>query len=197
MTLRGAATPEAPPFVADVAALAASYPERTLNAEIKDVAGCASIGALAAQLRREVGHGNWFMTSASDANLRCARQADADGYLGLIVLDPRHATALGDNRVTRALAARARAPRLDRAWLERVRGQIGAPVGVHVDARTLDDNPALLGDAAALRVPVFVYAVGGDAALAEALRRARARGGYWPSGVIVDGDAGAFCARLR
>ncbi|WP_296943825.1 glycerophosphodiester phosphodiesterase [uncultured Massilia sp.] len=196
MKLRGVATSEAPPFVSQVADLAARHPGQALNAEIKAVAGCADIGALAAELRGGVGHGNWFMTSVSDANLRCARQADPEGYLGLIVLDPRNAEALGSNRLTRALSSRARAPRLDAAWLARVRDEIGAPVGVHVDARTLDDNPALLTDAAAARVPVFVYAVAGDAALATSVRRARMRTGYWPSGVVVDGAAAAFCARL-
>jgi glycerophosphoryl diester phosphodiesterase len=197
MKLRGVVTREAPPFVADVTELAADYPDRTLNAEIKAAANCADIGALTTQMRRGIGHGNWFMTSVSDANLRCARQADREGYLGLIVLDPRNAEALGSNRFTRMVAGRARAPRLDKAWLDRVLDQIGAPVGVHVDARTLDDNPALLADAAALRIPVFVYAVAGDAALASSVQRARARTGYWPSGVIVDGGADSFCARVK
>jgi len=197
MTLRGAATNEAPPFVGDLASLAATYPQATLNAEIKTVAACQDVGALVQQLRGEVGHGNWFLTSPVEANLRCARQADREGYLGMIVLDPRNAQALGNSRATRFIAQRAQAPRLDRNWLNGLQGRVGAPVGVHVDARTLDANGRLLADAAALAMPVFVYAVEGDSALAASLQRARRTSGMWPSGAIVDGSAEAFCAKLR
>jgi len=197
MRLRGTVTADAPPFVADVARLASAYPGQALNAEIKTLASCRDIAAVAAQLRAEVGHGNWFMTSVAEANLRCARQADRDGYLGLIVLDPRNAEALGENRYTRAFAQRAQAPRLDRAWLARMQAQIGMPMGVHVDARTLDANTQLLADAAAMRMPVYVYAVAGDAALAASLKGARQRTGLWPTGAIIDGAAQGFCARLR
>lgn len=197
MKLRGAATDEAPPFLADVAALASQTPAKTLNAEIKEVAACGQVQALVGQLRRDMRHGNWFLTSGLAANLRCARQADSAGYLGLIVFDGRNAEAAGANRLTRLVAKNARAPRLDQAWLARVQRDIGMPVGVHVDARSLDDNPALLSDAAMMKMPVFVYAVDGDASLAAALRRARQSSGRWPSGVIVDAGADAFCARLQ
>lgn len=197
MKLRGTATGEAPPFVADATALASGFPTRTLNAEIKAIAACTEVNQLTAQMAREIGHGNWFITSAIEVNLRCARQTDHDGYLGLIVLDPRNAEAAGSNGITRAIARRAQAPRLDRGWLARLKQSVGMPVGVHVDARTLDDNAALLADAAALDMPVFVYAVDGDTALASAVKRARQRTGYWPTGVIVDGGADSFCARIK
>jgi len=197
MTLRGALTGEAPPFASDLASLAANYPQGTLNAEIKTVASCQDVGALVRQFQGEVGHGNWFLTSPVEANLRCARQADREGYLGLIVFDPRHAQALGNSRATRFIASRAQAPRLDRNWLNGMQGRVGAPVGVHVDARTLDANGKLLMDAAALAMPVFVYAVDGDSALASSLQRARRATGMWPSGAIIDGTAEAFCAKLR
>ena len=197
MYLRGVATGEAPPFASDLAQLASGYPQGTLNAEIKTVAACQDVGALVQQLRGEVAHGNWFLTSPVEANLRCARQADSEGYLGLIVLDPRNAQALGNSRATRFIATRAQAPRLDRNWLNGLQARVGAPVGVHVDARTLDANGKLLADAAALSMPVFVYAVDGDAALASALQKARRATGMWPSGAIIDGNAEAFCAKLR
>lgn len=197
MTLRGAATGEAPPFASDLAQLASGYPQGTLNAEIKTVAACQDVGALVQQLRGEVGHGNWFLTSPVEGNLRCARQADREGYLGLIVLDPRNAQALGNTRATRFVASHAQAPRLDRNWLGNLQGRVGAPVGVHVDARTLEANRNLLTDAAALAMPVFVYAVEGDSALASALQKARRATGMWPSGAIIDGGAEAFCAKLR
>ncbi|SEO17117.1 glycerophosphoryl diester phosphodiesterase [Duganella sp. CF517] len=197
MKLRGNTTGEPPPFVSDVTALASGYPQRALNAEIKEVAPCAQVQALVRQFQQEMAHGNWFMTSGLVGNLRCARQADAAGYLGLLVFDGRNAEAAGANGVTRYIASRARAPRLDQAWLATVKRDVGMPVGVHVDARSLDANPALLSDAAMMKMPVFVYAVEGDAALAAALKRARQRDGRWPSGVIVDESAPAFCARLQ
>jgi glycerophosphoryl diester phosphodiesterase len=194
MKLRGQVSAESPPFVGDLLKLSGEFPARTLNAEIKDVLhGCAPVQALVAQFRRDMQHGNWFMTSGIPANLRCARAADRDGYLGLIVFDARNAEALGNNRATRFISAKARAPKLDQAWLARVQSDIGMPVGVHVDGRTLDANPMLLSDAGMMKMPVFVYAVDGDASLAAALRRAHERTARWPSGVIIDGNAEQFC----
>jgi len=197
MKHRGVTTAETPPFVADLADLATPFPAKTLNAEIKDlVPSCAPIEALVQQLRAGVKHGNWFLTSAVPNNLICARRADPQGYLGLIVFDARNAQAFGANRVSRFIANNARAPRLDKPWLQRVQQQIGMPVGVHVDARSLDANPALLADAASLNMPVFVYAVDGDSALAASLLRAQKRSHRWPSGVILDGSGEAFCGML-
>lgn len=194
MKSQGQAVAETPPFVSDLLALAGTYPDKTLNAEIKDILlNCAPVQALVAQFRRDMRHGNWFMTSGVPGNLRCARQADREGYLGLIVFDARNAEAAGSNRVTRLIASRARAPKLDQAWLLRVQNEIGMPVGVHVDARTLDANPTLLSDAGMMKMPVFVYAVEGDGSLAASLRRAHERTARWPSGVVIDGDAGQFC----
>jgi len=196
LKLRGVLTEVAPPFASDLAALAAQFPQLALNAEIKDVPSCRNVQQLVAQLRQGMGHGNWFLTSGLRDTLRCARQADPEGYLGLLVFDPRHAAAAGTNALTRGIARKASAPRLDQAWLAGVRQQVGMPVGVHVDARSLSDNPTLLQDAAALQMPVFVYSVEGDKELADTLRRIQQRSGYWPSGVIVDEGAQQFCARL-
>ena len=54
-----------------------------------------------------------------------------------------------------------------------------------------------LMDAASLSMPVFVYAVDGDSALAASLLRARQRSHRWPSGVILDGNPEAFCAMMK
>lgn len=197
MKQRGVVGSEAPPFLSDVTALASRHPEQALNAEIKDVTSCNDVQALVGQFAQSMEHGNWFLTSGVIGNLRCARQVDKRGYLGLIVFDPRNAQAAGANAATAFIARNARAPRLDAAWLSSVRQQIGMPVGVHVDARSLESNPALLADAAHANMPVFVYAVDGDAALASALKRARQRSGYWPTGVIVDDSAQSFCARVQ
>ena len=199
MKQHGVVTPETPPFVSDIADLATAFPGKTLNAEIKDVVpSCAPIGALVAQLRTGIKHGNWFLTSGVPNNLACARRADPQGYLGLLVFDARHAqAAAGANRVSRFIAKNARAAKLDKPWLQRVQKQIGMPVGVHVDARSLDANPALLADAASLNMPVFVYAVDGDSALAASLLRAQQRSHRLPSGVILDGNPETFCSMMR
>lgn len=194
MQNNGQPVAEAPPFVSDLITLAGGFTGKTLNAEIKDVLpNCAPVQALVAQFRREMKHGNWFMTSGVPGNLKCARQADRDGYLGLIVFDARNAEAAGNNKLTRYVARHARAPKLDQAWLMRVQNEIGMPVGVHVDARSLDANATLLSDAGMMKMPVFVYAVDGDAALAASVRRAHDRTARWPSGVVIDGDADQFC----
>jgi len=194
MKFNGQATSEPPPFVSDLLGLASGFSGKILNAEIKDAApGCSAVQALVGQFRREMKHGNWFMTSALPGNLRCARQADREGYLGLIVFDARNAEAAGSNKVSQYVARHARAPRLDQAWLLRVQNEIGMPVGVHVDARSLDANPMLLSDAGMMKMPVFVYAVEGDAALASSVRRAHERSGRWPSGVVIDGEPERFC----
>lgn len=184
----------APPFMDDLLRVAAARPDKTLNAELKVIyRQCEPVTQLIAGMRRALGHGNWMITSAFPDALRCVRQSDRQGYLGLIVFDPRHADSINAGALGQYLAKRAAAPKLDRAWLNKLVATVGAPVGVHVDASTLAANPGLLANAAQSAVPVFVYAVGGDAALAQQLRAARKREGYWPSGVIIDGDAQAFC----
>ena len=198
MKNRGVLTPETPPFVSDIADLATAFPAKTLNAEIKDVLpSCAPINTLVAQLRGGIKHGNWFLTSGVPNNLACARRADPQGYLGLLVFDARNAQAAGANRVSRYIAKNARPPKLDKPWLQRVQQQIGMPVGVHVDARSLDANPNLLADAAGMNMPVFVYAVDGDSALAASLLRAQQRSHRLPSGVILDGNPETFCAMMK
>ncbi|WP_353193434.1 glycerophosphodiester phosphodiesterase family protein [Pandoraea pnomenusa] len=197
MTLNGRPTAEAPPFLSDALAIASRYPGKTLNAEIKEVVGnCAPIQGLVAQMRQGISHGNWFLTSGLLQNLRCARTADAQGYMGLIVFDGRNAEAAASNRWTKMIAKHAKAPVLDRNWMNRLVAELGLPAGIHVDARTMDANPALLADATASRLAVFAYAVQGDAALADAIGRAHARTGKLPSGAVIDGDADAFCRRV-
>ncbi|NMV37308.1 glycerophosphodiester phosphodiesterase [Ralstonia insidiosa] len=195
MTLHGGATNEAPPFLADAAAIAAAYPGKTFNAEIKEVVGnCQPVQALVAQLHQAIPHGNWFLTSGLRTPLRCARGADRQGYLGLIVFDGRNAEAAASNRWTRLVAQHASSPRLTRAWMLDLAAELGKPAGIHVDAKTMDANPTLLDDAAATGLAVFAYAVDGDAALASAIGRAHARTNRLPSGAIIDGRAEHFCA---
>jgi glycerophosphoryl diester phosphodiesterase len=198
MTLHGRATDEAPPFLADAAAIAAAHPDKTFNAEIKQVVGnCQPVQALVAQLQQAIQHGNWFLTSGLRTPLRCARGADRQGYLGLIVFDGRNAEAAASNRWTHLIAQHASSPRLTRAWMLDLVAELDKPAGVHVDAKTMDANPTLLDDAAATGLSVFAYAVDGDAALANAIGRAHARTNRLPSGAIIDGRADLFCAQVR
>ncbi|MGH8818477.1 MAG: glycerophosphodiester phosphodiesterase [Achromobacter pestifer] len=183
-----------PPFLDDALRVAAAQPAKTFNAELKVVyRDCEPVRKLVLDMKRALPHGNWMMTSAFPEALRCVRQSDPQGYLGLIVFDPRNAQAAGANPLSRYVSQRASAPVLNRQWLANLTAKVGAPVGVHVDATTLAANPQLLSDAARQSVRVFVYAVDGDAALAQQLRAAKQREGYLPSGVIIDGDAQAFC----
>ncbi|MEN4922642.1 glycerophosphodiester phosphodiesterase [Achromobacter spanius] len=197
LTGPGGGTP--PPFLDDALRVAAAQPAKTFNAELKVVyRDCAPVSKLVAGMTAALPHGNWMITSAFADALRCVRGTDRQGYLGLIVFDPRHAESLGGNPLGgtplgKYVSQRATAPKLTRQWLADLAAKVGAPVGVHVDALTLAANPRLLRDAAAQSVRVFVYAVGGDAALAQQLRATKQREGYLPSGVIIDGDAQAFC----
>ena len=198
MKLHASTTAETPPFVSDIADLASAFPHKTLNGEIQEAAAtCAPVAALVTQLRAGIKHGNWFLTSSAAGNLACARAADPHGYLGLVVLAARPVPPADARPVSRLGARHARPPRLDKAWLQRLQAQVGMPVGVHLDARSLDANPRLLTDAATLNMPVFVQAADGDSALAAALLRAQQRSQRWPSGVVIDGSADAFCAMLE
>lgn len=187
----------APPFLDEALRVAAAQPAKTFNAELKVIyRDCAPVSKLVTGMKAALPHGNWMITSAFPEALRCVRGADRQGYLGLIVFDPRHADSLGASPLSKYVSQRATAPKLTRQWLSNLATTVGAPVGVHVDALTLAANPQLLRDAAAQSVRVFVYAVGGDAALAQQLRATKQREGYLPSGVIIDGDAQAFCRAI-
>ncbi|WP_438857956.1 glycerophosphodiester phosphodiesterase [Achromobacter spanius] len=195
--LAGQGGGQPPPFLDDALQVAATQPAKTFNAELKVVyRDCAPVGKLVANLQQALPHGNWMITSAFPEALRCVRGTDPQGYLGLIVFDPRHAESISANPLGKYVSQRVTAPKLTRPWLANLAATVGAPVGVHVDAMTLAANPQLLRDAAAQSVRVFVYAVGGDAALAQQLRATRQREGYLPSGVIIDGDAQAFCKAM-
>jgi len=184
----------APPFLDDAMREAASRPDKTFNAELKIVyQSCEPVRKLVADMKQTLGHGNWMVTSGFPEALRCVRNADPAGYLGLIVFDPRNAEAAGANVFTQQVAKRGRAPVLSQQWLKNLVDIVGAPVGVHLDALTLAANPDLLQNAAALSIPVFVYSVAGDDRLARQLRSSNEASGYMPSGVIIDGDPEKFC----
>lgn len=193
----GKITDEAPALLEDVLTLAAAQPGKAFNAEIKQTTrSCAPIEHLARQMNKRVPHGNWFFTSVFIEVLECARKTDMNGYLGVVVLDPRNAEAATKNRYAKRFANAATAPTLDYEWLKRTQDKIGAPVGVHVATNTLTANPSLLPEAAALRMPIFTYAVDGDGKHADVLAFVAKKTGLLPSGAIIDGNPSAFCADL-
>lgn len=191
-------TGEAAPFLAGAMREAAGHADKTFNAELKVIyASCEPVRQLVGDMKQAIGHGNWMLTSAFPEALSCIRIADPDGYLGLIVLDPRHAEAAGVNPVSSYVARRGRAPVLSAQWLDQLIDRVGMPVGVHLDALTLAANPSLLAEAAKRAVPVFVYAVQGDTALVRHLQAENRRSGYLPSGVVIDGAPDEFCRALE
>ncbi len=189
---------ESAPFLAGAMREAARHVDKTFNAELKVVyTSCEPVRQLVDDMKQAIGHGNWMLTSVFPEALSCIRISDPEGYLGLIVLDPRHAEAAGANPVSSYVARRGRSPMLSVQWLEQLVDRVGAPVGVHLDALTLAANPSLLADAAQRAVPVFVYAVQGDAMLVRQLQAEHRRSGYLPSGVVIDGDPESFCQTLE
>ncbi len=192
---KGNVTKEAAPFLRDVLAKADEYPEKIINAEIKQASwGCELANSAVAEFNKARPNGNWFLTSIERNHLRCARQVDPEGYLGLIVLD-QQALARQDPRTARQ-ADKLATPRIDRAWLQGLVREVSLPVGIHIDTNTLDANMTLLKDAKDLGIAVFTYNLIGDREHLRDLRATRQRTGMWPSGAIIDGATNNFCIEL-
>lgn len=192
---KGNVTKEVAPFLNEVLAKAAEYPEKIINAEIKQASwGCELANSAVAVFNNARPNGNWFLTSIERGHLRCARQVDPQGYLGLIVLD-KQALARQDSRMARQ-ADKLAPPKIDRAWLQGLLREVSLPVGIHIDTNTLDANTNLLKDAKELGIAVFTYNLIGDREHLRDLRVTRQRTGMWPSGAIIDGSSVAFCGEL-
>lgn len=185
---------EPAPFLDELLAQLPESGDKVLNVEIKQLAGASCDGAqqALAALQRGWPGGNWFVTAIDRQQLRCVRRADAQAYVGQVVLDPRALARRAGTRVAGRLAPTV----IDAAWLRRLQQEVGAPVGVHVDIHTLDSSPTLLADAQALGMPVFTYHLGPDRDHAQALRAQALRAGLLPSGAIIDGAPGPFCTWL-
>lgn len=192
---QGRVTSEPAPFLADTLQSLTPFEGKVVNAEIKQgFKNCEASQQAVAAMNQGRPSGQWFLTSVERRHLQCARQADPQGYLGVIVLDPQ-GLALSDPRTART-ASRLSAPVIDSAWLRRLQQEVAPPVGVHVDINTLHANPGLLADARLLNLPVFTYHLGADRDHAQALRQTAQRSGLWPSGAIIDGQPEPFCDQL-
>ena len=188
----GRLTVERGAFLSDVVDETRKHPDKVLNAEIKlPFSGCdASLDADRA-IAAGLPGGNWFLTAIDRRHLACARQIDPHGYMGLIVLD---ASVIARQKgVPETFAERIRPANLDAAWMKRLLQDVGAPVGIHIDAQTLKANPRVLAQARELGIPVLTYGLSGDRDHAEALRAVAAAVQMRPSGAIIDGTATGFC----
>jgi glycerophosphoryl diester phosphodiesterase len=191
---KGDLTREPPPFLEGVLAAMKDSP-KVLNAEIKQgFSNCGVAERTVRALHEGRPGGQWFVTAIDRGHLRCARQFDPAGYLGVIVLDPQSA-AIQEKRIPNPM--RVPQPQLDARWLDTLQREIGAPVGVHLDVHTLASQPAILTMARERGMPVFTYSLADDRRHAEALRKVAERTQLWPTGVIIDGDPDAFCKAVR
>jgi glycerophosphoryl diester phosphodiesterase len=191
---RGVVGNEQAPFLTDVLAQVADDEVKVMNVEIKEWNnGCMAAQQAVRTLAEGRPNGRWFMTSIDRAQLQCVRQVDPQGYVGLIVLDPK---ALAEQSRFSRMGKNIPPKLIDAAWLARLRQDVGLPVGVHVDVATLAANPSLLADAKAIGVAVFTYSLNSDREHAEGLRKAALRTRLLPSGAIIDGAPDQFCSSL-
>ena len=191
---QGDLTREAPPFLADVLADMKDSP-KVLNAEIKQgFSNCGVAERTVRAMHEGRPGGQWFLTAIDRNHLRCARQLDPAGYLGVIVLDPQSA-ALGQKRISQPM--RVPQPQIDARWLDGLVREVGAPVGLHLDVHTLASQPDILSMALERGMPVFTYSLRDDRQHTDHLRKVAERTRLWPSGAIIDGDPDAFCKALK
>jgi glycerophosphoryl diester phosphodiesterase len=191
---QGKMTEEAPALLEEVLPdIAASG--KSINVEIKqEFQNCALAARTARTLMDALPLKARQMSAIQLAHLRCARAEDSHAYLGLVVLDPRNMAK--QNPWGNILREKIRSPTLDSSFLQNLKRQLGAPVGVHVDAYSLDANPTLPRDAAQQGISVMTYALGDDIAHARQLRHIWETQGRLPDGVIIDSTPEAFCAAM-
>lgn len=190
----GDLTREAPAFLAEVLEAMKDSP-KLLNAEIKQVSARCNFAERIVQLMHEGRPGGqWFLTSIDRSQLKCVRQYDPEGYLGLIVLDYQSA-ALQDKRSRTPL--RVPQPQIDAVWLDYLLKDVTPPLGLHLDVHTLESNPSLLQMARERKMPVFTYSLVDDKRHVSVLRKVAAKTQLWPTGAIIDGDPDAFCKAIR
>lgn len=191
---KGEVSTEPAAFLADVLVAIGDDEAKVLNVEIKDYPGnCGSAQEAARFLGQHRPNGQWFLTAIERAQLQCIRRIDPHGYVGQIVLDPK--SLLQRGRAAPLARQLARQP-IDHAWLARLKQEVGAPVGIHVDAAMLDDDPDMLVRARKAGVALFTYSLAGDRAHVSALRAAAARTRLLPSGAVIDGAPEQFCTQL-
>ena len=191
---KGNLTREAPPFMSDVMASMKTSP-KLLNAEIKQAdSNCGVAERTVRAMHEGLPGGQWFLTAIERNHLKCVRQFDPAGYVGLIVLDFQ-SLAIQEKRVRNPLNLRQ--PQIDARWMDGLLREVSPPVGLHVDVHTLEAQPNLLSLARERNMPVFTYSLSDDQRHTAVLKKVAAKTQLWPSGAIVDGDPDAFCRAVR
>ncbi len=172
------------------------HPAKVLAANLmQPFANCQASQNLTATLAAGLPAGQWFMTAFDRRHLACARKLDPHGYLGLVVLD---ASPTGRPKSGAPIPIEtARAQDLGRNWMAGLLREVGAPVGLHLDARILQENPHVLEQARELGIPVFTFGFEPAPAHVAALRSGSAAARMRPSGAIADGDAAGFCDAVK
>lgn len=192
---RGAVSTERAPFLTDVLDAIGAEDAKVLNVEIKEFnSNCRAAQDAARLLGERRPNGQWFLTSIDRAQLQCVRQVDRRGYVGQILLDAKSLLRHGGFGSIKSRVVQ-RSP--DTVWLERLKQDVGAPVGVHVDAAMLAADPDLLERARAAGVPIFTFSLSGDRDHIQALRKAAGETRLLPSGAVIDGAPEQFCQALE
>ena len=190
----GKVTEEIAPLLDDVLSELSTEDNKVLNVEIKQITrGCNAAQNAVNTLNQGRPNGRWFLTSVDADQLKCVREVDKSGYVGLVVIDPK---ALANQKGFGSLSYKIKPKLIDYAWLHRIRDKVSPPVGIHVDAATLENNKNLLVDAKALGMPIFTYSLGTEQAHINAIKSSALRTGLYPSGAIIDGDPNDFCNKM-
>ena len=193
----GHVTQENAPFLSELYPLSHQHPGKIFNLEIKQPArgNCDSVRKLVNQLQDGFGHGDFFITSIDRQNLSCVRSAQPNMYLGIILLDTQSAVeSKSTNPWVQSITP---ATKITAKNLEDIKAQLGNNVGLHVDIRTIQNNPNLLKDAQASATPIFIYSMSGDRKLIDVLGFYLKKNKILPSGVIIDGNPESFCSALK
>lgn len=192
----GRATDIVPPTLDAVVAASKTYFARgqRLNVEFKGYYSCGQIeAAVGGMLAAGASASSLTLTSVDAAAVQCMNRFP-EAYRARILLDPRAASngSLAQ-RAASQLSALTSVPQIA-AFAARH----PAPVGLHVSALMLGDDPGLLTRVHDRGVKLFVYATRGqDSETIAALGKGLRASGRLPDGVVIDGPLGQFCSDLK
>jgi glycerophosphoryl diester phosphodiesterase len=190
---QGEITEEAPALLEEVLPdIAASG--KPINVEIKEekFQNCALATRTARMLMDALPPKARQISASDPRHLSCARKEDSQAYFGHVVIDHRNVAERSRN----LLGNKNQAPALNKDALQYLKWQVGAPLGIHVDAYTFAKDSSFYKDAAQEGISVMTYALTSDLTHARQLREAWNTQGRLPDGVIIDGTPEAFCAAM-
>jgi len=170
----------------------------TLNMEVKEpFVSCARTTTLLHAVDGRDGR-LWFFTSVDPRHLSCLRDASADQYLGLVVLDPDSAI----KKVPGALGnmIRSRLPqgfRINDQVIAEFARTVPPPAGLHVELSVLEQDPSLPERLQQHGLSLMAYSKRDSRAIANALLPFKARFGDLIRGAIIEGDWRTFCTIME